>query len=864
MMDRMVLPVFRKAQESATKKINLPRGTTDYGSIQSLCERLLGIYASGQRSGIRLALALLLTVAWACPSFSGEMLLLECSPADRGTARVSDPAASGGEAVAIDVTEEKDGIVRLQIPDTKLKAGLYRIFLRLRLYLPPDYDHTRLFPTVLLYTGEKQFVSLPLNWTIFDWTPGHYTVFMAEAGIFQTGRLSCSCKWRVDELPAHMTQKAAQVLRPPSMPQSGAELDDRDTEDDELGELLLADSAVPLSALAYPAVLIDSIELEMLTNSLAVASVRPDKVHVYPGGEENPVTVTVRNYSKQSAGATVRLVMRTGLAGEEKVPVGAAPITVPAFGTAKHAFSWKSGSREFGHEAVVSVICEGKVVHTASEVFSVSTPVWKTAIQGNGFIDWYGREKQLPEHVRRNRKQYINVEEAFSWQPSSWTDLNPSGDDWWTGQNNYHNSMAGLRLWLDLSHKQGIKMITYLWSAASGPAGLEWGRKYPELLTHCKIGLGSAFHDVEDLRLYGITHKQESLWDYQYNIWHSIGINRGRLEAIAMGVDEVIRSARKFGWDGMRFDSMPIWSAMGSDTVWGEFKRMGVTDLMKSLVPEYMEKRTGNWDATAISVRNIRYAKRRLWSELGRNFAIASNFSQIPEKGEKFVGEIGYEYVQAYCQDGAQVNHEYPRQSKKWSEFLDTVQTQAERTRINGGFHMVQGMNDLFRGAAAHQTIFTYASGAHPYVFGFSLEVASPGAYNRFITRYGEYVWDPALEPVGPETAGLEIDAPENVMWKRFLRQRKLKGSVELVVQLVSKPVCDMVAPPEAHPMPAWVRNITLRRKGSKDAVAYCLSAEPEPRCDRLAVKTVDGLRTVTIPEHRLWSVIVWREAGPE
>ncbi len=217
------------------------------------------------------------------------------------------------------------------------------------------------------------------------------------------------------------------------------------------------------------------------STTLAIEKVWPEKIHVYPG-EANPIEVTVRNYEARPAKAVVRLEIRTGL--DQSSPPMEATLDVPAGGTVKHRFPWTAGEVSFGHEARATVLNASQPVHAASEYFSVGAPIWKTAMQGSGFLTWFGREFQFPEHVETNRLHYINVEEAFSWQPSSWTDLNPTTEDWWTGQGNAHNSLRGLRQWMDLSHREGIKLITYSWPSASGPSGIEWGRRHPELVTH--------------------------------------------------------------------------------------------------------------------------------------------------------------------------------------------------------------------------------------------------------------------------------------------------------------------------------------------------------------------------------------------
>jgi len=55
---------------------------------------------------------------------------------------------------------------------------------------------------------------------------------------------------------------------------------------------------------------------------------------------------------------------------------------------------------------------------------------------------------------------------------------------------------------MDLSHRNGIKMITYSWPTASGPAGFEWARRYPHLISHGKVGPGP---DAFDLEISGCT-----------------------------------------------------------------------------------------------------------------------------------------------------------------------------------------------------------------------------------------------------------------------------------------------------------------------------------------------------------------------
>lgn len=785
---------------------------------------------------------------------------LELGPVHKDTALVTDAAAAGGKAIAVRVTPRGGSSFAWEMPGGALQPGRYRCSISLRLLVPATFDHSRLYLTCLLRAGEDALLNAPVVSTLLNSQPGVYTTIERQFQITAPAQPSFVFQWRIADLPPWMKSRPAQATAAPRVEDAAdLSLDDRqeektDTATANLEALMQSEIAVPVAEVNYPAVILDNVTLTPVTSTLAIEQVWPAKVHLYPG-EANPVRVTVRNFTGKPAHATVRLTLLSGTA-ETEAPQEAA-LEVPAAGTAEHRFEWKAGTHEFGYEARAELLVDGKPVHAASEYFSVSLPVWKTAIQGPGFITWYGREADFAPHVDNNRRGYINVEEAFSWQPSSWTDLNPTTETWWSGQNNFHNSMKGLKEWIGRSHEQGIKMITYIWSTASGPAGLEWARQYPDLVTHEGVGLSSEFHDIEDLRLYNVTHDKPSLWRYQYGVWHAVGINRGMLRTMQMGADQVIASAKNFGWDGIRYDSRPTWSAMGAQGVHAEFKQMGVTELMQKLVPEYMGITEGNWDRTAVSIRNVRYLAHRFRTEIGPQFAIASNYDFLDEKG----GEDGFDYLRAYCSGGSQINQEAFRQMTQWPDFMNGALKQVEYARQNGGYQALQLIDAAGGNAEANTylSIFIFATGSHPYCYGGFRP--SAGAYARFATRYGEYLWDQALTPLTAAEAGAAVTSKIPMLWEPFIRRRTLAdGKVQTVVQLITPPPQNEVIPKQPRPLGAWQTDLTVSMACRKDPTVWLLSAEPELRALKLEPSKTAAGYAVHLPEHRLWSLLVWTE----
>ncbi len=789
------------------------------------------------------------------PTRAEEVLKFETGR--KGLAAVADPAASQKRAVAVNV-ETDNGKVVLATLKKPLVPGLYRLAARLRLHLPADYDQARLRLTLAWVVDGKPVAQVPLLWPHFDARMGAFSEFAQAVSFAKPAVPSLELAWSVAPLPAGEKPRLVRPTKGPSIDDANKKGQGK-AKDAELGDLvgeLQADLPVALASITYPAVIADQLTVAAETTTLAVEKVWPVKVHVFPG-EPNPIGVTVRNFQSRPETTTVRLEIRTGLG--EASPTMEAQLEVPAGGTAQHRFAWKAGQREFGHEARALVIAAGKPVHEAAEYFTVGAPIWKTAIQGSGFLTWFGREFQFPDHVESNRRAYVNVEEAFSWQPSSWTDLNPTGEDWWTGQGNAHNSRAGLQQWMDLSHGHGIKLITYSWPSASGPAGIEWGRRHPDLVTHVQTGLASEFHDVEDLRLYDLLHTNLAYKSFQYGVWHSFGINRGYLKTIDMGAEEIIKSARTFGWDGVRFDSPPGWSAMGAADVHEEFQRMKVADKMAALVPEFYGVKTGNWDELAISTRNVRWLRQRFQTEIGKPFAISYNYGvDVDASGAK--GRPP-EFFRECCRDGGQVMHEAIRQSGSWEAYRKTALQQADIARRSGGFHTVFSPDrgaDWGRNFAA---IFTFASGSHSYgSYGWGPRMT--GAYSQFMTRYGEYCWDLALAPVTAEAAGVAVQGEARLLWQDYVRQRALpEGATQTVVHLISPPPVDGVNPTgQSGSFLPWQKDVVVKKTSTAKPVVWLLSAEPRTRAEQLTVRAEGNGFAVTVPEHRLWSVLVWTE----
>ncbi len=772
-----------------------------------------------------------------------------------GTACAEDPGAPGGRCLAIRI-EEQPGDVVMPFQWPGVVPGLYEVKVPIRLQVRPGFSAARLQLKLAFGESTNVWLTCRIAPGQLDGTPGAWTV-LTRPVILQapSAKNTLSLSWRFKEdSQALKTGKASKPAFEIKLP----DVDDADAMEPaknqaapaaDLLSQIDSDTLTPVAKMDYPAILVGDPVMEPVSTTLIVEKVWPEKIHIYPGGT-NPVAVTIRNFTDQAVETSVRLEMKTGL--DETAAVGEKPLRVPARDTATLTFPWVAGTREYGYGAAATLLVNGGNVHSNAEYFSVSMPIWKTAIQGSGFLIWHGREDSFAEHVESTRRAYCNVEEAFSWQPSSWTDLNPTNQLWFTGQGDACNSLAGLREWFKHSHSNGIKLITYSWASISGKPGFDWGRRFPDILCREKGGIPQT--DEEDLDLSAVTAGRPELWRYRSGQWLSNFVNLGLLRAIHHHAMEVIRSSRSFGWDGIRFDYPPGWSGMGTADVQKEFEILGVKDVMKELMPEYYNTTSSTWSGKAITARNVRYFQYIFKKELGEQFALSYNgggYSPLTTNQiEQFTPE---------CKGGGQVMDEAIRNCGSLTNYMQVALWHSEGVRQLGGYSCVFKAEACAAPmASAYSGIFTFAAGTHPYGdYGWSGSM--PGKYSQFMTRYGEYCWDLALVPVTPAQAGVTVESKTPLLWEQFIRQRRTNDLLQTVVHLIASPEGD---PAKAlkQAQVEWSKAITVRKQCRSQPDVWLLTAEPELKVVRLQPERRGQEYAVIVPDLRLWSFLVWSE----
>lgn len=760
---------------------------------------------------------------------------------------VDDPLASADTALALPLTA-LGGAIALTMPDKTFPPGRYRVVVAMR---SPMVNGTLMAGTTArlsVRAGDEVLASRSCGRYSYS-GPGGYEDLALTVLLRRPTPLSLGLNW---SRPAEVADKAAAETKATADDLGKTEAPP-DPEGLDAGIVALA-----LNDVAFPCLLADRVTVERLGGEVVIERVWPEKVHCAPG-EENPIVVTLANVGNRPHPVRLRLGLITGL--DERSVIGERTVTAaPAASTAVR-FDWTAGERQYGHKVGAELYNGDKLLERATEYFGVSRNVWQVAIQSPGFIEWAPQASKIDRHVADSRRAYTNVFEAFSWAPCSFSDLTPETDEWWSGQNNFHNRIDVLRQWMRLAHANGMKMITYSWPAASGAIGMEFARRHPDWVTNVKIGLGISY-SVRDLqwRRWARAEGRPFLATVSRQ-WHSAGIDRGNLGAIDYGAREIVRSAQALGWDGVRFDNPWTWSAINGKDVQRQLNEIGAKEAAANVFPKLHDK-VETWTGDEISYRNIKWA-RHVMSSAIPGFVFSYNYARPLDQPEPGASQA---FVAA-CANGGQIMDERLRQyAGPWRKYAGDIRRKADVVRGLGGHFLVVGLSrdGLTELDRVYMKIFALAGRAHPYLATYQWGKSPTGTYSQFATRYSELLWDPGWQAVDNAAEVLAVQSEHPVWWREHAAWRAAGDNVQLLCHLIT-------APPTQRPyqaasaLPLRQRRVRVTFKGlaGKRRVLSARAFSAEPRTRSMAVELETGAdgTTAVVPEHHYWTVL-WLEAA--
>ena len=485
----------------------------------------------------------------------------------------------------------------------------------------------------------------------------------------------------------------------------------------------------------------------------AIAELRMQRLFYEPNSTAT-VGYTLRNASDSPWDGTIIITHITGLA--DRNVLKEKRLTLPADTELRRTFSFPVGTTQFGHEITVQLRQSQTTVAKTSDVFAVAENFWDVALgtQLGGFLlntGMYGDRTPdlISDKLESMRTHYSNWMEFTFWAPDDWGNLTPEKEEWLSGQAARWSNAKWIKKMIGSAHGHGMKAITYGKGIGGGPSGYELLRHKPHWFLRQPSGVWGGNPDLWDFEHWNDPqiHIFEQYHDFSSN-WHKTTPDLAKLEALDHGINELIESTRRFGWDGVRFD--------------GQFS--AVDDV--------------------VSTRNMRRLKKKVWAEFpdyqfGFNMcSIFDRSAEIPhEEREAMAG--GGMWMQEAIGDGfrylASVGY------KTWRHYAENEWEAARRIReLGGSYHYIYRLPSDNAAVAYYKFAIGTLNGAHP-CYG-AHEVAPGGNWGRFMTRYGALFWHPQLKPVTPEESGIGIDGvSDNILWRHWVRRVPVSADQELL-----------------------------------------------------------------------------------
>jgi len=565
---------------------------------------------------------------------------------------------------------------------------------------------------------------------------------------------------------------------------------------------------------------------------VTLTNVRSAKLR-YVTGETATFTATVKNAAAQPWTGRAVGVVESGLA--QVTPVFDQPLQLAAGAEQPLQGTLKIALPDFGHTFHVSLLgADGKPVAEGRDVFCVGPWYYN---MGRCTTIFELRRYKSPEQVEAElipkwRTWGITTVEHFSGMPGIWGGLVPTTEEWYAGQGGYAESMTGEKSLIEACHRNGMAVTVYDIFGTYATPGEEYSRAHPEMITYNDRGRPEGWFNMADMDLW--RHMNET--NHQYGCPGALTPNVSDPKVQDFGIDEIIRCARLFKYDGIRWDG---------HTFGASYNIAG-------------KKLQGDLDEL-----NARWTKKMRAGLLKALPGFTVNYNYYPQstdegpKWPKTYDEMGPNaYVLWESMRGRFKDANDPLNN--WEAFIEGVRKEVNGyARPHGNFQHLGWYASDSKIHQNHTQAIYYALGAHWDTFGLPLR------YDQFSIRYGAVLWDTKLVNSADPSSFVQVADPNGrLWWKQFVQERSSENGRLLITHVINKPMGARQDPFDKATPPVQ-QNVTVTvtlKPGEKLAHAYMLNPDADPAgwCTEAQV-TRDGDRaTVTLPSVEFWSFVVW------
>ena len=606
--------------------------------------------------------------------------------------------------------------------------------------------------------------------------------------------------------------------------------------------LLGADTFAPLSPEKNFYFGLDRAEIQKLSGSARVARVETDRVRYRPGAQL-VATVTLRALTTSARG-TLRLYLEHGV--DDRRPVAERSVRMEK-SEQSEAFELTLPEDAALGYALVAQWSSGEDRAEAAEYFTVTDNFYRTAVIYVHPVHNETFRSSYEGLAERLAGAYVNAREVFFWAEEDMVEMSPESDYWFSGQTGYHVSKAGLQAMVRDLQRRGIAVSTYAKFVLSGYLGWDYAYSYP--LDHTnqygfRVGKWGttyvpALDRFRNKEFVGQGSGMDGLLSKGAGYVPFLPIDPDPTPRnVRTAAEEIIRSVKIFGWDGLRWDGHPRGAAPGRNSsggarpgkynARGHRKTRALIRYFKDIVAgEYPDFRHGYNYLSATSNPGYDWAVEDYeLDELSRDGGLLMNES---------IGNHGF--------------------GKTFGWYSANLQEEGDLAREHGGFYLAINRAEHARDHLLC-ALLGYAGGARPY----GGDLQQDRALNRYATRFADFVFDEEMRRIVRPDEILAPAAATRLWWDGFVYETPLEnGRRNLVVNLLNLDRKERINPKnvEEHDLGLW---------SGTDPVTF--EVDLPPSCELTQAHLIDPFSlnvrpvaiedgTVRVPAVSLWRVLV-------
>jgi hypothetical protein len=523
----------------------------------------------------------------------------------------------------------------------------------------------------------------------------------------------------------------------------------------------------------------DGIHFEPLTDPLFITSIRADKL-VYKLKEAGSATVTLRNGSEKLQKARLIVDVESGFG--KAISISDNEIEIPAAGKDPYYVNVKIPVLpEYGHQLKAVLRKPGKdgeEIGSVVDWFYVSDKPVRIGHLAAWGSDKDYEPKNVDEFIGNMRKNYFPLTEITFWAPDDFAMLTPpeGKDRWWSGQTLAQLSSKTIDARIKAAHAQGMQVLSYTDLRVDfGFRVNELFRQHPEwcnwdsndeMMGWSGGEISRQMREDDNERFDPQTKKARFS---ARGVW---GPQTGMPGPVDYHIDQLVKSTKRFDWDGFRYDDLYDYDFAGADMLGNKVPYKGMTSpVIISRLRAALEK----------AKPGMIYGHNMEWSKERRQpYEQVMPFDTMPTPNDYYT-----EYLR---DDGLHLQERvtaYWNTGTNWETIAEQTNSLGNNAARRGGH--AYAITPAHNYAIDSRTITALMMAGRVHLAYWASEWQMP--YLRMATRHCDLLYGDTLRPAPEGILKLDKKTDRELWWKPYVRVLEPSaGKRTYLVHLINKP----------------------------------------------------------------------------